>query len=114
LFAADCVRAITGVDPAASYRGHYASQRGARAVLRRHVGAGLKPATTHNALSAAWTAALGTPLAHPYLAQRGDVVLVDTDAGAAAGVVVGGAIAAAGPVGLIFLPLRLARRAWRV
>ncbi len=121
LFAADCVRAMTGADPAAAFRGRYACARGAYAILRRTVGAGVragfKPAPTNRkgeALAGAWTAALGAPLANPACAQRGDVVLVDTSTGAATGVVVGAGLAAAGPDGVIFLPLDAARLAWRV
>jgi hypothetical protein len=119
LFAADCVRVMTGADPAASYRRCYASKHGAYAVLRRGAGAGgvragFKTAPTGAALAAAWTAALGMPLASPNLAQRGDVVLVESRAGAACGVVLGGVIAAAGPKGLVFLPLGAALQAWRV
>lgn len=36
LFAADCVLATTGIDPAADFRGTYEDQQGSRVALRKH------------------------------------------------------------------------------
>lgn len=67
LFAADCVKAMCGVDPAEAYRGTYYSARGAAEALRTY-GAGtlLKTVTE-------W---LGDSKS-PHFAQRGDVVMKD-------------------------------------
>ena len=126
VFAADAVRELTGVDHLSEFRGRYATARAA-AKLLRDVGQ----------LDAAVTARLG-PAVAPRAAQRGDVVLLDlsgasashasaaTDAsegaermeppgvGAALGICLGAVIAAPGPEGLQFLPLRRVQCAWHV
>lgn len=67
LFAADAIKAMTGVDPGEAFRGQYDSRTGSALALRDH-GAGtlLKTVTT-------W---LGQPK-HPVFAQRGDIVMKD-------------------------------------
>jgi hypothetical protein len=65
LFAADCVQAMTGRDPAGAYRGRYRTALGVARLLRQR----------NSDLAGAWTAALGAPLANPAYAQRGDVVV---------------------------------------
>lgn len=47
-------------------------------------------------------------------AQRGDVVSIDTPEGQALALFVGDKIAALGENGLLFLPVSLANRAWRI
>ena len=104
---ADLVAAMTGVDAGARFRGRYKTARGAAGALRRR-GAGTLEATL--------TALFGDPVPRTF-AQRGDVVLVDTEAGPAAGVVAldGASMHVAAPErGQIRLPLRLATMAWRV
>lgn len=110
LFAADVVQAMTGLDPAARFRDRYRTAHGAARVLKR--AGGLEPLMEQIA------AAHGMPEVPPLTAQRGDVVLLDAEpdtVNPALGVVApDGRIAAAGPDWLAFLPLRAARRAWRV
>lgn len=67
LFAADCVRVQTGIDPAADFRGRYDDARGAALALREH-GAGtlLKTVTQ-------W---LGKPTCVHHT-KRGDIVMRD-------------------------------------
>ena len=67
LFAADCVKAMTGVDPAEAYRGKYDTAHGAAQALREH-GAGTLLKTLK--------AIFGEPIS-PHFAQRGDVVMLD-------------------------------------
>lgn len=57
------------------------------------------------------TAILGEPVP-PMLAQRGDIVLLAEPE--VFGVCLGAQIAAVGPVGLTFAPMRMAAMAWRV
>ena len=99
LFAADAVEAITGVDPAAQYRGNYSDHKGALRLI--------KDAGSLSAL---------VPLDSipPLLAGRGDVVLLDMEGSEALGVHLGRAIAAQGPDGLVFLPVDTIEAAWRV
>lgn len=67
LFAASCVNAMTGIDPASAYRSQYDTAAGAARALREH-GAGTLlrtiRATFPNEVS-------------PHFAQRGDVVMKD-------------------------------------
>ena len=67
LFAAACVEAMTGVDPAADFRNTYTNKAGAVAALREH-GAGTLLKTVK-----AW---LGEPIS-PHQAHRGDIVMRD-------------------------------------
>lgn len=102
-FAADCVLAMTGVDPMERFRGRYSSAAGA-------VKAGAKAG--HATLADLWSAAL--PEISPALAGRGDVVMFLSVEGLAIGVVTGHQAAAAGPDGLAWAPMDLWLRAWRV
>ncbi len=75
LFAADCCEAVCGVDPAAPYRGRYTTEVGAKRVLRN----------THGSLEGGWDACFKrVPVS---MAQRGDVVLFDSEHGRCVGVV---------------------------
>lgn len=102
IWAFDVRRALTGQDAAAAWRGRYRSARGARAVLRRRLGA-----ASH---AEAATAILGPPLAAPMLAQRGDIVLASD----AFGVCLGRDCAFLAPEGLTFRVLTDIETAWRV
>lgn len=102
LFAADCVEAVLGEDPAADVRGTYSTARGASRVLRQRGG-----------LAAIAAAALGSEIA-PQLAQPGDVGLLSNAGQPCLGVWGGGAWYAPGADGLTSFPLESATRAWRV
>lgn len=71
LFAADCCLAVCGIDPAAPYRGQYASEAGAKRAL----------AAIHGSLEAAWDACFARVA--PAFAQRGDVGLYEGPSGRA-------------------------------
>lgn len=101
-FAADCVKAITGTDKMASYRGGYKSALTAARKLEKAGG-----------LEKAITAELGDPIA-PLLAQRGDVVCFSSPLGDTAGICVGASIAAAGLDGVTYTPINQAFKAWRI
>lgn len=105
LFAADAVRDMTGVDPASDYRGRYADKAGAFRILEEVAGGGVESAAFR---------AFGDPLDGPLFAQRGDVVLIETERGDALGVCVGAHVAFAGENGVAFVPLEQAVKAWRV
>lgn len=100
-WAADAVRAVSGVDLSLGWRGSYGNARGAARTLRR---------AGYASLAAAVTDKLGPPLASALLAQRGDIV---TD-GVALGVCVGAEAAFVSPKGLVFLPISGCTMAWRV
>ncbi len=112
LFACDCVQAMTGVDPAAWFRGRYTTRRGAMRALKSFAGGGLEAAAVHIA------AGLNAPEVPPAQAQRGDVVLLSVPScppeNLALGICLGGHHAAQGPQGISTIPLAQAVRAWRV
>jgi hypothetical protein len=103
LFAAGCVEAMTGEDPAAAFRGRYSTLAGGRRVLRR---AGF---ADHVAL----VASLFDEIA-PLMAQVGDIAVVNSPEGPALGLVAGADIVVPAPQGLGAVSLMAARRAFRV
>lgn len=106
LFGADAVRAQTGEDPAAAYRGRYSTKRGAYAALRRICGGGVAEAVEAN----------GWPEITPALARRGDVGLTGTPEGDAVVVCLGRDWAGPrfGAVGLARVERAAIMRAWRI
>lgn len=102
LWAADAVQAITGHDFAAGVRGSYDTALGAARAL-----AGRSPAELARD-------ALGQPLAHPTLAQRGDVVCHEREGQQTLGICVGEQWCAPGDGGLVFQPMSTVICAWRV
>jgi hypothetical protein len=119
LFACDAVEAMTGVDPARPFRGRYRTRRGAYAALKRFTGSrhcrgGLKETAERIA------GELGMPEVRPLMAQRGDVVLIESapgERGDALGIVdmTGRHVSVVAPdSGYRRLPLAAAERAWRV
>jgi len=106
LFAAAVVAALTGHDPAAGYRGAYATEAEAEALI----GPGGLPG-----FLAQQAAAAGLPqLPHPSQAQRGDLALVTVGNTPLLGVVLGDLVAAPGTDGLAFVPAGTATMGWAV
>lgn len=103
-FAAGVVKAMTGVDFAASFRGRYRTRREAVAAIK---------AAGFRSLEDIATAKLGESI-EPRLAQRGDVVLIHTPEGNALGICTGVLAVAPGPDGLTFVEPGGWRKAWRV
>ena len=102
LFAADCVEASTGRDPAAGIRGRYRDARGASRIVRRLGG-----------LEAIARDMLGSEVSTA-LAQPGDVGLLENAGRPCLGVCTGLHWLAPGALGLLTLPREQARLAWRV
>ena len=101
MFAADCVRAVTGVDPAARYRGTYSDALGAMRVLHATDGlAGLAQAT------------LGEEI-DPRMAALGDIGLSANQGSACLAVCGGNVWYGPGAGGLERLPFDSIKRAWR-
>jgi hypothetical protein len=103
LFAAGAIRAMTGEDLAAPFRGRYRTTRGGLRVLRR----------------AGYRDHLDLAVAHldevpPAFAHVGDIAAVPGDDGPALGVVQGERIYVLRPEGLSTVSRLLATRAWRV
>lgn len=103
LFAAGAVQAMTGIDPAAAYRGRYSTAGGATRALKRY-GAGSLEATIAQQFG---EIQIG-------FARRGDLVLVDGMVGVCVGadaVFIG---EADGEPGLVRFPRASWARAWAV
>jgi hypothetical protein len=103
LFAAGAVRAMTGQDPGADWRGRYRSARGAARLMR---------ARGFDGPSA--IAAAAFPAVAPAHAQIGDLAAVPGAGGAALGVVQGPGVYVLRPEGLAVVPVAEAVAAWRV
>lgn len=110
LFAADCIKAITGTDPAVDFRGKYADEDGATEVLFYYAGGQLPEAADKIAR------AFGYEEINPRLAQRGDVALCSLPTGETMGVVSlnGRDVLVAAQFGLLSVPLKQAIKAWKV
>ncbi len=109
LFVCNCVREMTGDDPALGYRKRFRDRKGALKILSKSK---LESIATQIAIS------LNAKEIPPLYAQRGDVVLLDATMGdcPALGIVdlTGETIRGAGTAGLVAFPLSEARRAWRI
>ncbi len=106
MFASDVALAMCGRDMAADYRGKYSSALGARRLL----GAG----GVAGAMAKA-SVQVEFPEIPVMCAQRGDVVMYDSERGGdALGICLGMYCAFTGPDGITFISLRYCRKAWRV
>ena len=105
LAAAKCVEALTGIDACSEYYLEYSTAEGAAERLQEVSGGGLIEA---------FTRLLGEPLPSPRLAQRGDICIIDTPLGDAAGWCIGPQVAVVGLDGLKFASIKSAKTAWRV
>ena len=103
--ACDWVREITGIDPAANYRGLVGPLETKRAV---RLGGGAETIFAEAAEANGW------PVIMPALAGRGDVLLHFTPRGAALGICVGTHGAFMRKKGLGMVPVRDCARAWRI
>ena len=101
LFVGDCVEAMTGVDPAAAYRGRYSNETGARLALRRY---------GQTTLVATFDEAFG-PQVSTSRAHRGDIVQIDETT---AGVCMGAFGYFVGDKGLVRHPYSDFTRAWSI
>jgi hypothetical protein len=105
----DAIRALTGVDPGAPYRGTYSSEAEAQAIFAKAGGLAN--------FAAAVASQHGMQEVRPRLARRGDVVFADngTPDGALGIVDLSGTCASCvGPRGYRRIPMHRWKRAWRV
>jgi len=106
LFACDAIAAITGVDMAAEIRG-YTTEAEADAVLAQWGGV--------EGVAAAMCEKHGAPEIPASFAQRGDVVLCHLATGDTLTIVdTGGRLVGPGRDGLVSVPRKTMRRAWRI
>lgn len=104
IWAADAVLACTGDDPATAWRGTYATEEQAEAIMAGFGG--------QRAMIEAVQAARGALPCPLDFAQRGDTALVRQGNQLLLAVVLDGMLAAAGDDGLLMLPLHGALRCW--
>ncbi len=110
MFACNCILAITGIDPAANFRGKYHNKKETAVILQNYAGDGL--------LEAADKMCAESDFAKipPLKAQRGDVIYLTLEVGGTLGIVSlnGKEILIAAKKGLTTRPLEMAEYAWRV
>lgn len=112
LFTADAIEAITGTDLAADFRGKYTDQASAMAAIKTIAGgstpedAAVYVAKQHQLIE----------LPSAKFAQRGDMVVLDSDGGTAVGIVYLNGLDSifVGPDGLRRVKTAQCRRAWRI
>lgn len=112
LFVCDAVREMTGLDPAADFRGKYSTRAGAYALLRAKTGKRPFLSAISSLCVICGFASVPVPLA-----RRGDAVAVrDTEATTALGLVAldGMRVVVLAPDGLTYYPLTQALAAWRI
>jgi hypothetical protein len=102
LFAADVVRACTGVDYAEALRG-YTNQQEAQLII-----------DGYGSMTAMITALLERDPIAPAMARRLDVVLAKLPAGETLGICMGSTCAFARTVGVAYLPRSVVSVAWRI
>ncbi len=112
LFPANAIQAITGVDIAADFRGKYADEASAFALIQSITG-GLTVAD-----AAAYCAAKHGLVenAHPLMAQRGDLVVMKSGDTLICGIVHlnGRHVVTVATSGLVRLPITTVVRSWRI
>lgn len=112
MFAADAVQAVAGVDLAERLRSQYADEQSARKMCLAYSNAGAD-SPMGRLLSDIAALHLGDQVP-PRMAHRGDIVLVEHDAGQSLAVCLGTHAAAPGRRGLLMLPTEHWLTAWRV
>jgi len=112
LFAANAIQAMTGVDIADDFRGKYADEASAFALIKTVTGG-----TTVADAAAHCASKHGlTEWKYPLQAQRGDLVVVQNGTNLIAGVVdlSGKYVASIGETGILRVSIRNIKRAWQV
>lgn len=107
LFACDCIKAMTGEDPAAPFRGKYRSRGEAVRALRDYAG-------TLEDVARQIAEEYDAPPITEGRAFRGDLALVETVLGDALAIHYGGALFTTAADGLARLPIFHARLHWAV
>jgi hypothetical protein len=113
LFAADVIAAMTGRDTAAKLRGRYRDVKGARRLIKARGG-------SLESLAAGMAKRNGWPEIDPKAAGRGDLVVLRPAIPILPawpellGICIGSLAAAPGNLGLSFVELARATRAWKV
>jgi len=112
LFAADGVKALTGVDIADDFRGKYTDEVSAFALIKKVTGG----ATVADAAAYCATKHGMTEWKYPLQAQRGDLVVVANGGNLIAGIVdlSGKYVVALADTGVLRISIQNIKRAWKV
>jgi hypothetical protein len=111
LFVCSAIEAMTGIDPAASFRGNYRTQAEAMNAVRAYAGT-----ASIRALARKVTAEFGMQPVPLPLVRRGDLVLFKRARGYSLGILSlnGIDVTALGAKGYFHVPLSAAQSGWRV
>jgi len=101
VFAAECYKAQTGIDPLQQWRGQYSDIRTARRLM-----------VPYGGLRGSLESVFGEP--HKRAPEDGDVLLLDTQLGDAVGVFADGRALSTGPSGLTPIPYANIKAVWGV
>lgn len=101
---ANIVKDYTGNDFAKEFRGHYSTAIGSLRALKKYGKGSIK-----DTLDSKYE-----PITNKLIAGRGDIALVETDAGESLGIVFGEVVWAMSVSGLVDLPKSAIVHAWRV
>jgi hypothetical protein len=110
LAVSNAIHAMTGTDPAEEFRGQYSTELGFLRLVKERGCESLEH------LVETLASGHGMKEIKPAFAQRGDLLVFDTEAGAAFGIVHTNGLdgVCVGEQGLRRIPVLAARRAWRV
>lgn len=112
IFPADAIKAFTGVDIAADFRGKYTDEASAMALIKSVTGG----STVADA--AAWCAQKHGLVEHAYprMAKRGDMVVMQNGPTLVGGIVHlnGRHLVTVGPDGIVRLPITAVKRSWAI
>lgn len=111
LFVCDCVQAIVGIDPGATFRGLYDDRETGYKFIRVQLD---DPNATVATIAARICQTMGFVEIAPALAQRGDVGLYRGAAGETLGICLGGHWAFLLETGMTYLSTAEIARVWRV
>jgi hypothetical protein len=116
LFACDAIHELTEVDLAISFRGKYDSALSAVRAMRDFVGDEHATSDLVEALAVKIAAENEIQEVPVLMAQRGDVLLVDSPSGKSLGILGlrGTHVHTTGPDGIVDIPLEECERAWRI
>lgn len=120
LFACDAIRELTDVDLAADFRGKYDSLLSAVREMKFFTAKGAEDSEQEmelvEAVAVKVTVKFGLEEVPVLMAQRGDVLLLDSPLGKGLGILGlrGTHVHCAGPDGVINVPLQKCHRAWRI
>ncbi|HEY2361215.1 MAG TPA: hypothetical protein VGK36_08875 [Candidatus Angelobacter sp.] len=121
LFACDAIHELTGVDLAADFRGSdfrgkYNSALSAARAMKSFVGQGTQARNLVEDVAVKIAAQNGIQEVPVLMAQRGDVLLLDSPLGKSLGILGlrGTHVHTTGPDGVVDVPLHECERAWRI